>query len=192
MSKNITIQEGGTVKTMTVHKLKTTLVAGGTCLWVPEDEVSLGTKHITENGTYTASEDGKYGYSQVTVNVPGGAGGSPGGVGSTVVGKDPTTGEDQAVTVNENGELETTRLPESIAITTQPTKTEYIDGETIDTTGIVVHAYYADGTDYGAVEDSELSITPNEADVELISRETYIGDGINAIRVEYSVATPSL
>jgi hypothetical protein len=34
MSKNITIQEGGVAKQLTVDKLKTNLVGGGTQLWV--------------------------------------------------------------------------------------------------------------------------------------------------------------
>ena len=67
MSKNITIQEGGIAKYITADKLKTNLVDGGTCLWVPEDDVSLGTKYITENGTYLAETDGYYGYESVTV-----------------------------------------------------------------------------------------------------------------------------
>lgn len=35
MSKNINIQEGGIGKQLTVDKLKTNLVDGGTQLWVP-------------------------------------------------------------------------------------------------------------------------------------------------------------
>lgn len=50
MSKSIVIQEGGIGKQLTVDKLKTDLVGGGTCLWVPEDSTNLGTKHISEGG----------------------------------------------------------------------------------------------------------------------------------------------
>lgn len=167
MSKNIVIQEGGIGKQLTADKLKTDLVGGGSCLWVPEDEVLVGTKHITQNGTYEASADNLYGYNTITVDVPGGAGGSapgssgtPGGIGSTIVGTDPVTGEEQAITVDENGELVTTRLPEKIAVTTRPTKTEYTDGQTINPTGIIVHAYYGDDSDYGTVLNSELSYDP--------------------------------
>ena len=59
MSKNITIQEDGVGKQLTVDKLKTNLVGGGTCLWVPEDDVALGSKRILKNGTYRASDDGR-------------------------------------------------------------------------------------------------------------------------------------
>ena len=189
MSKNITIQEGGTAKQMTVNKLKTTLVAGGTCLWVPEDEVSLGTKHITENGTYTASEDGKYGYSQVVVNVPGGAGSAdssgtpttsggttPGGIGSAVVGTDPTDGNEYGVGVDENGNLVTTKIPSSISVGKAPDKTNYIDGETIDYSGIIVTLKGGDGepfanSDYpnGRVPFDELTFPINNADISGVS-----------------------
>ena len=52
MSKKIVIQEGGVGRQFTADKLKTALVGGGSCLWVPEDETTLGTKIITENGTF--------------------------------------------------------------------------------------------------------------------------------------------
>ena len=169
MSKNITIQEGGVARTMSnVEKLQTALVGGGSCYWVPEDERQVTTKHITQNGTYQASSDGVYGYSQVTVNVSGGNGSAdsggrpsggdilPGGIGSAVVGTDPDTGNEEVVGVDEDGNLVTTPIPSYIEVTRLPDKTEYQVGETINPTGIIVHAYYADGTDYGTVLNSEL------------------------------------
>lgn len=73
MSKNITIQEGSVARTFTAAKLRTGLVSGGTCNWVPEDEaedyVSLRSKDIDENGTYYAADDGTVGYSSVVVDV---------------------------------------------------------------------------------------------------------------------------
>ena len=193
MSKNIAIQEGGTAKSMTVHKLKTTLVAGGTCLWVPEDEVSLGTKHITENGTYTALEDGKYGYSQVTVNVPGGAGSAsssgtpttsggttPGGIGSAVVGTDPTDGNEYGVGVDENGNLVSTKVPSNIAVSKEPDKVDYTVGETIDYSGIIVTLKGGDGepfsnSDYpnGRIPFSELEFPITTASNQGIEADTY-------------------
>lgn len=116
MSRNILIQEGGTAKQLTADKLKTALAGGGSCLWVPESAVGLIEKRITENGTYAASGDGAYGYSVVTVNVPGAAGeaygtgasagsdseayswGTPGGEGSAVLGQDED-GDDAITTV---------------------------------------------------------------------------------------------
>lgn len=193
MSKNIIIQEGGTGKQMSVSKLKTNTVGGGTCLWVPEDEASLGTKSITSNGTYNSSDDGKYGYSQVTVNVPGGQGSanpdgtpssgggtpsspspsSPGGPGSGIVGTDPDSGNDVFIGVDSDGNIVTTPLPSTLEIVTNPTTTEYNSGDPIDTTGAVVVAKNADGTtwtssDYpdGIIPLNELELSTNTAELD--------------------------
>ncbi len=74
MSKNITIAEGTQARNFNnIHKLRTNLIGGGTQYWVPEDEAGdyakLSEKSITSNGTYNASDDGKDGFSKVTVNV---------------------------------------------------------------------------------------------------------------------------
>lgn len=158
MSKNIVIQEGGNNKQMTVAKLKTTQVGGGSVLWLPEDEVQLMTKSINENGTYNAENEGKYGYSVVTVNVPGGSGSAdsngkpsgtiaPGGSGSAIAGED-SNGNDVVVGVDENGKLVITPRPYSIYVVTEPTKKEYTEGETMDYTGLVVGLKSKDGTDF--------------------------------------------
>lgn len=162
MSKNITIQEGGVAKQLTVDKLKTDIVGGGSCLWVPEDEVQLTTKHISENGTYKASADGYYGYSEVTVN----------GIG-TVSGKDPDTGEDVVVSADpETGEIVETTVPHSIRILTPPTNPAgvYQDGEAITKDGMVVLALLASGSAYvtpdyqgGVIPIEELTLDPNTA-----------------------------
>ena len=162
MSKNITIQEGGVAKQLTVGKLKTNLASSGTCLWVPEDEVQLTTKTITENGTYKASDDGYYGYEQVVVS----------GVG-TVSGTDPTTGEDVVVTTDpETGEIVETTVPHSIGVTTPPTNPYgiYTNGQTITKDGMVVKAYLKSGdlydtTDYpnGIVPNNEVTLSPTTA-----------------------------
>ena len=162
MSKNIIIQEGGVGKQLTADKLKTNLVGGGTCLWVPEDETQLGIKHISENGTYKASDDGYYGYSEVTVS----------GIG-TATGKDPDgSGDDATATVDpETGEIVITKLPYSISVVTPPTVTEYNDGATIDFSGMVVKGYLKSGdlwTDSshpnGIIPISELTLPVTTAD----------------------------
>lgn len=165
MSKNITIKEGGTAKQLTVDKLKTNLVSGGTCLWVPEDEAQLTTKTITENGTYKASDDGYYGYSQVTVS----------GIG-TVTGTDPETGDEVVVTTDpDTGEIVEDTVPSSIRVVTPPYNPYgiYNDGQTIDISaqsGFEVVALLADGNVYeaegyvlGHIPNSELSIDPTTA-----------------------------
>lgn len=171
MSKNITIQEGGVAKQMTVDKLKTNLVGGGTCLWVPEDEVTLGQKTISENGTYKASDDGLYGYSQVMVSNAGIASGTiPSG--ATI----PTgDGNEYAVTTDGSGNLDFLKIPSSIRITTQPTTTEYYDGDTIDYTGMVVTKYDANGQSMGTVALSELILPVTQADVSKASKDSMSG-----------------
>ena len=152
MSKNITIQEGGVAKQLTIDKLKTNLVGSGTCLWVPEDEVQLGMKNITANGTYKASDDGYYGYEQVVVS----------GVGS-VTGTDGD-GDEATVTTGGGGELVTTKIPSSIKVTTKPTKTSYNDGDAIDYSGMVVKAYLKTGGLYGTVPGNELLLPVTTAE----------------------------
>ena len=153
MSKNITIQEGGIGRQLTVDKLKTNIVGGGTCLWVPEDETRLGTKHITEDGTYIASEDGYYGYSEVTVT----------GIG-TVTGRDPDTGEDVEVHRDpDTGDIVSSAIPTEIRIVTPPTKTEYNVGEPINMAGAVIKAYSSTGRELQVVPLNEISINPASA-----------------------------
>ena len=186
MSKNIAIQEGGIARQFTADKLKTALVGGGNCYWVPEDEVNLSTLSVTENGTYDATDDGSYGYSQVRVNVPGGAGGAPGGIGSSIKGVDPDTGNESLVTVDENGNIEKTDLPSSIRVETPPDIVEYIDGVALDYTGLVVKAYKKNGqlwTDAdhpdGIIPINELTLSETTADIDkvTISKGTKTLDG---------------
>lgn len=155
MSKNISVQEGSIGKQLTVDKLKTNLVGGGSCLWVPEDEINLGTKSVSENGTYVASDDGYYGYSQFTVS----------GVG-TVTGRDPTTGDEKQVSVDpETGDLVETVLPSEIRVITPPTNPYgvYIDGQTITKDGMVVKAYSANEVEIQTVPIGEITINPTQA-----------------------------
>lgn len=175
MSKNITIQEGGTAKQLTVDKLKTNLVGGGACLWVPEDETSLGTKHISENGTYKASDDGYYGYSEVTVN----------GIG-IAVGKDSDGDSAYASTDPETGVIGIKKLPSSIRITTPPTKLSYIDGESIDYGGMVVKAYLESGEPWtdaghrdGIIPISELTLPVTHADYSSASHSSKVQTDFN-------------
>lgn len=178
MSKNIVINEGGIGKQLTVDKLRTNLVGGGTCLWVPEDGTSLGTKYITENGTYRASNDGYYGYSEVTVS----------GIGS-VTGKDPDTGEDVTVTKDpDTGEIVETVVAAEIRVTTAPTKTTYTNGENIDFSGIVVHAYSSTGRDIGEIPFNELVFPVTKADASAQGDDWTDGHGVNATLISYTPA----
>lgn len=67
MSKNIYITEGRKGRRFgSVKKLKTELQGGGSCLWVPEDDVQLEPLFATENGVYTPDE---YGFSDASISV---------------------------------------------------------------------------------------------------------------------------
>ena len=46
---SIQIAEGGRAINLTAAKLKTAQQGGGSCLWVPESDVALATKDITQN-----------------------------------------------------------------------------------------------------------------------------------------------
>lgn len=149
MSEAIKIKEGGVDRSQNqINKLKTNTVGGGVCFWLPETELQTDDKRITQNGTYTAEEEGLYGYDEITVSVP--------NTGS-VTGRDPVTGNDYTVTVDpETGEIVETEVPSSIRIEQLPTKLIYTDGETINYTGIVVGAYDGHGNRLQEVPFSEL------------------------------------
>jgi hypothetical protein len=114
----------------------------------------------------TASEkkDGKaydiYGWDTITVNVK-----------KKVTGKkkktNPSTGTEYDVPTfvetDDDGNLVEKELPVSIEIQVPPSKTEYSDGDTILISGMVVKAYYADGSEWGTVPNSEITIDPTTA-----------------------------
>lgn len=176
MSKNISIQEGGVAKQLTVDKLKTNLVSSGTCLWVPEDEVQLTTKSITENGTYKASDDGYYGYSEVIVSGQGTATGTDG------------DGDESVATTGPSGELEITKVPSSIKVITPPTVAggTYTDGQSITTDGMVVKAYLASGGVYGTVPNGEITLTPSTAAYDPSSVVSPTGEAISDLETNLS------
>jgi hypothetical protein len=155
------IEEGGMPKALTLQMLEVEKQGGGTEYFVRKSDTKLTTKSISKNGTYNASSDDAYGYSKVTVNVAGGNGSAdshgrpttsgginPGGPGSAVIGKDPETGNDVVVGVDEDGSIVKTPVPSGIKILKAPDKTDYEYQETIDYSGIVVHMKKKDGTDF--------------------------------------------
>ena len=152
----------------TVTKLRVNELGASTTNWVPEDEVQADALHVTANGEYSAATAGKYCYDYVTVSVPG----------NVVTGKDPTTGKEMSVTKDpDTGELDWAVLPVEIRVTTPPTLVQYTDGDTIDFTGLVVHAYDSDGDDLGAVPFGELVFPVTAADYDPYSiYADYSGD----------------
>lgn len=140
--------------------------------------VNLSGKTVTGNGTYRAEDDNLDGYDTVNVAVPyysGSYHADP----TEDIQSFPTAGmlmqEDFTVgPMSGGGEPAyiightvvlpgAQTLPEYIEITTPPNKMWYETRDEIDLTGIVVHAYYADGTDWGVVPFSELMNSPGTA-----------------------------
>lgn len=126
------IREGGNPVYMSARLLKTNLQGGGTCLWVPEDEVNLDTKYVDHSGTYPASADDCYGYSQITV---------------TNVDVEITQDEDgdDVAKITDGDTVIIPKLPSSIVIDVLPNKLIYYEDQLIDYTGMVVKAYTKSG-----------------------------------------------
>lgn len=153
---------------------------------------TLTTKTITANGTYNASSDNADGYSQVVANVPNTYSASDEG---KVVSNGRLYAQGIGI-ATENRSYDTTmiktmlvnvphsesNIPVAISVTTQPTKASYITGETLDLTGIVVTATYADGTT-GAVTGN--------CTFEPANGSTLNVPGTQTITVTYSVRNTS-
>lgn len=154
MSKNIVIQEGGVGFQFTADKLNTKLVEGGTCLWGLQEETVLTTKTIKKDGTYKASDDGYYGYSQVSVK----------GVGKAI-GKDGDGDKAQARTDPTTGNLVIEKIPAAIEVTTLPNTTTYTNNQVIDYSGMVVKMKKSNGSVFtdsahpnGILQQNELML----------------------------------
>ena len=181
-----TIKEGDESKSLTLQMLEVKKQGGGTEYFVRKNDVKLGTKSVTQNGTYTAAADNKYGFSQFSVNVSGGNGSAdshgkptggdikPGGAGSAVVGTDPETGNEVVIGVDEDENLVKTPLPSSIVLVTNPTKMSYTEGESIDLSGAVVAAKNGDGTTWTNADypNGHVSCTPEPGTAHLTGIDT--------------------
>lgn len=166
------IKEGGKPRNFSAAMLKTNLQGGGTCLWVPRMDVGLKNKYISKSGTYTAKADDCYGFDQVTVS------------GVDVEITQDEDGDDVERTTD-GGEITETKLPSYIRVTVLPSKLDYTVGETIDYTGLVVHAYTKSGIDMGVVPFNEL-ILPAEKAGEGWSEQWTDGHGLNAMQIAYT------
>lgn len=166
------IKEGNKSRIMTAAMLKTNLQGGGTCLWIPKMDVVLKNKYISKSGTYTAKADDCYGFDQVIVS----------GVDVEITQDDD--GDDVERTTD-GGEVTETKLPSYIRVTVLPAKIDYTVGETIDYTGLVVHAYTKSGIDLGVVPFNELILTAGKAG-EGWAEEWTDGHGLNAIMLAYT------
>lgn len=154
------IREGGNPKYMGARLLKTNLQGGGTCLWVPEDEVNLESKYVNHSGTYPASADNCYGYSQITVS------------GVDVEITQDEDGDDVA-RITDGDKVTEEKLPSEIRIVREPYFVgPYGDRAYISFDGLLVKAYTASGklwTDAthpdGTIPMSELMFPVTVADI---------------------------
>ena len=187
MSEAIKIKEGGVDRSQNqINKLKTNTVGGGVCFWVPETERQTDDKHITENGTYMAEEEGLYGYDEISVSVPNT--GNMSGKGAD--------GNDYSITVDDDGYIVETKIPSAIQIEIPPLKNNYVAGEPIDLTGAVVKLYDGNGNVFtdathpdGIVPLSELTPNPAIAQQTGDSKEYTDGDGLHVIKITYTQPT---
>ena len=160
---SITIKEGGASRAFgPVSRLRVLKQGIGTEDFVPESGTTLTTKSITENGTYPATQDNAYGYSQVSVNCSQEA--------DSITGK-KQDGNEYTVSRDGDGNIQEDKVPSALLIALAPLKNAYNDGETIDLTGIVAVA--VDGNDQpwtgggrypdGIIPASELVLPVNTA-----------------------------
>lgn len=166
--QNISIAEGGMSVLLSASQLKVNNQGSGTSLFVAKDAVKLKTKSITKSGTYPASADECYGFSEITVS----------GVDVEITTDDD--GDDVA-RITDGGVTTDEKLPSSIRITVLPRKVDYIVGETIDYTGLVVHAYTKSGIDLGAVPFDELvfTVTTAQGGDSFFTAESDLDAGLN-------------
>lgn len=204
MSKNVKIKEGNNPRTFwNVSRIRIN-DTNGSSLWMPEDEAKLETKHISENGTYKASEEvddqgvskGLYGYSEVTVS----------GIGTaTGIGAD---GNEHTISTDENDNFVDTSVPSLIKIDKKPNTTKYSDGAEISLEGAKIQGYMKKGEKWegdeshpnGVIPNSELTLEPDHAsldDVDEYSADIKDKTGIddywkNQIPIGYTVGLESI
>lgn len=174
MPKNVVIMEGGKgLRFADVSKLITDK-SNGNDSWVPTEDRIIRQKYISKNGIYYAKDDGIYGFSKLTVNIPGGAQGYtvptvaslpygvevattdpsqpmpiiPGTVGSSLIGIDPDTGLRSVATVQPDGTLSKKVIPSAIRVLIPPAKTTYRAGEKIQYAGLVVELLDSGGNNF--------------------------------------------
>ena len=161
------IKEGGkAILISDVHHLTVTKSDASRLSMMAEPLLTVEDITVTKKGTYTAYERGKYGFGEVTVNVPDSGGGGGGGGGTPTP---PTS-------------MRVTRLPDKWS--------GYADGEAIDYTGLEVTAY-RDGKvwkndDYpdGKIPLSELTLPVTNASLSDTSA-IYTNGSITAMLVTY-------
>lgn len=131
--QSVAIKEGGSGRVMNAVKNVSILKSGGggeEIKMIVMPTIETKTLNITAPGVYDIATDQNRGeaiaYSQVTVNV--------------------SDADRDAAGFNPENPTYQDDLPYKIMVTTPPIKTDYMRGETIDYTGMVVKAYRQNGT----------------------------------------------
>ena len=163
--KNLSIKEGGRAKSFSANRIY--VRQPGSNLLVPyvplDTKTPLGSKSITKNGTYKASEDGKYAWDSVSVNIDR----------TKYVSGRGADGQEHVIRNDGDASSPLTDMivPASIKVIKPPTFTgPYGYNANIMTSGMVVKAYKADGSVYvdsqypnGVIPLSEITIDPMTA-----------------------------
>lgn len=195
MSDKPSILEGGSSRNFNpVDVLSINKQSDGLSTWVLYDSVEVGSLDASQNGLYLAIEDDYFAYDQIVVNVSDDLADADDATKATgkIVGKDPDLdpNNDYAVGLDEEGNLTKEMVPAAIHIVIPPRKRKYLEGETLDFSGI--HVYLMDGNNHrytdsnyptGEIPFDEL-IFPITA-VEGGAETYWVGDGINAIELTY-------
>lgn len=115
-----------------------TLEPDGEMQPTPEAKATEPDEFEEEYGVLTEDPEG----TKETIKAPTGGTNKDKSNGSTIVGKDPDTGETTVVTVDKTtGQITKQTAPKAIAITKMPDKMSYEQGEEMDYTGIEVMLY---------------------------------------------------
>lgn len=163
---------------------------GVTSRWINPNAVPLTQDRFSDNGTYSAAKEGKYGYEKVTVGV------EP----DRIYGKDPDTDED--VEVREEPEpkdpyrpdegggeepphLVETVLPSQIAVVKPPDKASYMMGETIEYAGIGVQARLKSGQAWDGFPGGMIPFKELEFPVKKLDDYAVIGHEGSRIEIKH-------
>ena len=143
MSENLSILDGELRRQFApVDRLIVDNQGGGVSPWVISDFLDISTLSVSENGLYLAAEEEYDCYEEVEVDISEELGE---GDYRRITGKDPNLdpNNDYAAGLDENGNLTKEMIPAAIHIVVPPRKRKYLEGETLDFSGI--HVYLMNG-----------------------------------------------
>lgn len=199
MSESAVILEGEVARRFNpVDKLRATNQDSSVSDWVPADTLDLGSLMASENTLYLANiDDDCDAYEEVEVDVSTDLEDADDETKNThkITGKGQD-GNDYAVSVDGDGNLTTEMVPAAIHIVVPPRKRKYLEGETLDFSGI--HVYLMDGNNHrytdsnyptGEIPFDELVFPVTTAEGEGGSEYLDRDGTINAVMMSSSLIT---